>query len=233
MVGVLQNSINTGAVFMEQKLGANRFVDYLQRFGFGSSTGIEISGEPQDIFRKPDDPGWSPVDVATQAFGQAISVTPIQMVTAFAAAINGGNLLKPHLVKSYVDPDGTQHDVRTEVVGHPVTAETSATVRFMLGQVINQANGTYPGKPKDYSAGGKSGTANVPITNGYDDTQIASFIGFAPLESPRVIILVKLDQNQDFLTGSAAAAPVFATLADQVLHYMNVNPDPGKLVAKP
>jgi cell division protein FtsI/penicillin-binding protein 2 len=233
MTQVLQNSINTGAVFMVEKLGAKAFQSYLDAFGFGKPTGIELTGEADGIIRRPGDRNYSPVDVATQAFGQSISVTPLQMITAIAASINGGKLYKPHLVKSIIAPGGKRTDRQPEVVAKPIRPDTSATIREMLDAVVNPEGFRYPGAPRDYRAGGKSGTANVPIPNGYDDRQIASFIGFAPVDSPKVIILVKLDQNQDLATGTQAAAPIFARLADDILHYLGVAPGATKAVAKP
>ena len=224
MTGVLQQSINTGAVFMMDKLGVELFHDYLDAFGFGKATGIDVSGEATGIVRRPTDPDWSPVDAATQSFGQAISVTPIQLVTALAAAINGGRLVEPRLVAAMIERDGTRNTVQSEVVGQPISAETSATIRQMLGDVVDP--GWYhPAKPQLYTAGGKSGTANVPIEGGYSETQVVSFAGFAPLDDPRILILVKLDENADLVTGTEAGGPVFAALVDEVLGYLGVPPN--------
>ena len=236
MTQVLQNSINTGAIFMMQQLEAIRpggFQKYLDAFGIGRPTGIDFQGEAEGIVRRPTDSGWSPVDLATQAFGQSISVTPIQMLSAVGAAINGGNLVKPHLVKAHIDQKGNRTDVKPEIVGRAISGETSATIRKMLHDVVESPGRFHPGNPKEYSAGGKSGTANVPVPNGYDQTQIASFIGFAPLDDPKILVLVKLDNNDDFLTGTAAAGPVFSKLADDILRYMNVRPDGSKYVSRP
>ncbi len=227
MTDVLINSINTGAIYMARMLGDDRFIHYIDAFGFGQKSNIDLPGEATGIMRRPDDEGWTVVDTATQSFGQAISVTPIQMITAIAATINGGNLLTPHIVKSYVDADGTRREIAPEIRSQPISAATSAQIRSMLGQVVPVG---HPAHAKLYSVGGKSGTANVPVTNGYNDVQIASFVGFAPLENPEIIILVKIDENADLLTGAAAAGPVFAKLADEVLTYMNVDPSPQKLV---
>lgn len=235
MTGVLQNSINTGAIFMMQALEAKDpggFQRYLDAFGFGKPTGIDLQGEATGIIRRTTDADYSPVDLATQAFGQSISVTPVQMLTAVAAAINGGNVMRPHLVKAYIGQDGSRREVRPEVVGRAVSAETSATIREMLNKVVDSDLNIHPGNPKFYTAGGKSGTANVPVPNGYDDTQIASFVGFAPLDQPEILVLVKLDENKDGLTGTAAAAPVFASLADDALRYMNIRPDKGAYVSQ-
>ncbi|MFO1378739.1 MAG: penicillin-binding protein 2 [Steroidobacteraceae bacterium] len=225
MTGVLQNSINTGAVFMEKKLGTKLFQSYLDRFGFAKPTGVDLQGEATGIFRRPEDDGYSPVDVATQSFGQSISVTPMQMMQAVAAAINGGNLITPHLVKAHIKPDGTRNDVAPQVVGRAISPQTSDTIRQMLGQVVSQDPDGWGRNPAKYTAGGKSGTANVPVWGTYnDETQIASFMGFAPLDNPKILVLVKLDQNADLMTGTQAAGPIFAHLADDALRYLSVKP---------
>jgi len=230
MTGVLQHSINTGSVFMVRALGQPDFHRYLDAFGFGQPTRIDMPGEAAGIIRTPAQPGYSPLDVLTQSFGQSISVTPLQVMAAYAAVINGGNLLTPHLVRAIAGPGGDYVEIKPEVVGHPITPRTSATVREMLHAVVEPGDYYYPGKPRDYTAGGKSGTANVPIPNGYDETQIASFIGFAPADDPEILILVKLDRNADLLTGTQAASPVFASLANQALHYLGVEPDDVRFV---
>ena len=228
MTGVLEHSINTGAVFMVEKLGASSFQKYLDAFGFGQPSGIDFPGESGGIFRRPNDSGWSPVDLATQSFGQSINVTPIQMLNAVAAAINGGNLLKPHLVKERVTADGQPHEVKPEVIGRAVSEQTSASLRMMLNKVVEMDAPNQRGRnPINYTAGGKSGTANVPIGGSYNDRQIISFVGFAPLEKPRILLLVKLDDNTDGMTGTGAGGPIFAKLADDVLAYLNVAPDKG------
>ena len=226
MTGVLENSINTGAVFMQQKLGTKLFQSYLDRFGFGKATGVDLQGEATGIFRRPQDDGYSPVDVATQSFGQSISVTPIQLMQAVAAAINGGNLITPHLVRAHIKADGTRTDVVPQIVSRAISPQTSDTIRMMLGKVVGQDPDGWGRNPSKYTAGGKSGTANVPVWGSYnDETQIASFIGFAPLDDPRILVLVKLDQNADLMTGTQAAGPIFAHFADDALRYLSVKPE--------
>ncbi len=187
MTGVLQNSINTGAIFMQRALGTERFLQYLDLFGFNAPTGIDLSGEAVGIMRRPEDEGWTVVDPATQSFGQSISVSPVQMATAVAAVINGGNLVTPRVVSAYIDPDGTRHDIPVDVRGRPITPETSAKLRKMMQAVVDPGFSKHPANPTMYTAGGKSGTANVPVTNGYNDRQIASFVGFAPVEDPKIL----------------------------------------------
>lgn len=232
MTGVLQHSINTGAIFMVEKLGQKTFHSYLDAFGFGKPTGIDLNGESTGIIRRPSDKDWSPVDLATQSFGQSISVTPLQMLSAVAAAINGGSLIKPRLAKAFVSPEGARQDVQPEVAGQPISEASSATLRQMLYDVVNPEGRFHPGAPSLYSAGGKSGTANVPIPNGYDDRQVASFIGFAPADDPNILVMVKLDENKDLMTGTQAASPIFAKLADDILAYLNVRPDAARYASR-
>ncbi len=227
MTGVLQNSINSGAVFMQEALGTRRFQEYLDAFGFGKPTGVDLQGEASGIFRRPEDEGYSPVDVATQSFGQSISVTPMQMMQAVAAAINGGNLITPHVVKARIKADGSRVDVSPQVVGRAISPQTSDTIRQMLGEVVSQDPDGWGRNPSRYTAGGKSGTANVPVWGTYDETQIVSFIGFAPLDSPKILVLVKLDENGDGKTGTVAGGPIFARFTDDALRYLSVRPEKG------
>ncbi|GIW14025.1 MAG: stage V sporulation protein D [Tepidiforma sp.] len=228
MTGVLQHSINTGAVFMQQKLGTRLFQSYLEAFGFGQKTGVDLPGEAAGFFRRPEDPGYSPVDVATQSFGQSISVTPIQMMQAIAACINGGNLITPHIVKARILPDGSRIDVQPTVVRRVISEATSDAVRRMMGEVVAQDPDGWGRNPAHYTAGGKSGTANIPVWGTYtDDQQIVSFMGFAPLENPRLLVLVRLDRNRNLLTGTQAAGPIFARFVDEALRYLGVPPEKG------
>lgn len=228
MTGVLQHSINTGAVFMQQKLGTTLFQSYLEAFGFGKPTGVDLPGEATGFFRRPHDPGYSPVDVATQSFGQSISVTPVQLMQAVAACINGGNLITPHFLKARIQPDGTRIENQPTIVRRVISQAASDALRNMMGQVVAQDPDGWGRNPAHYTAGGKSGTANIPVWGTYnDDEQIVSFMGFAPLQNPRLLVLVRLDQNRNLLTGTQAAGPIFANYIDQALRYLGVPPEKG------
>ena len=126
--------------------------------------------------------------------------------------------------------DGTRYDLPTNVVGQPISAETSATMRKMLDR--GRPRLVSPGETALLHRGRKSGTANVPIDASYDDTQIVSFAGFAPVDNPRILILIKLDENADLATGTMAAGPVFAALVDEVLGYLGVQPDVEQVAAR-
>ena len=229
MTEVLQRSINTGAVFMAQEVGVLAFHNYLDAFGFGKPTGVDFPGEATGLLRKPGDSDWSAVDLATQSFGQSISVTPLQMVMAVAAAINGGRLLEPRFVRATISPEGVRTEIAPVVVGAPIRPDSSAIIREMLGKVVMES-GYHPAEPDKYTAGGKSGTANVAVNAVYDDTQIISFVEFAPLDNPEILVFVKIDENQDLLTGTAAAGPIAAALLDATLTYLNVEPDGRRYV---
>lgn len=232
MTGVLQNSINTGAVFMARLVGKDRFAEYQRAFGFGRTTGAGLPGEAAGFYNEPDDKNWTIADFWTQAFGQGINVTALQMVTAFSAVINGGELLKPHIVKAYITDSGQRLEVPRVVVGRPISAATSATLRKMLFDVVDPPDFGHPAKPRDYLAGGKSGTADIEAKDGRPGGGIiVSFAGFAPYANPRIVVYVKLEEpKSEEATGTRTAAPIFKLIVDDTLHYLNVPPDTGVLV---
>jgi cell division protein FtsI/penicillin-binding protein 2 len=218
---ILQKSLNTGSIYLANLMGPDAFYDYVSAFGFGAPTGVGLAGEADGLYRTPSDPAWSWVDLASNSFGQGINVTPLQVVTAFSAAINGGKLLQPHIVKEVRGPDGVE--IFDPVVVRQVVSErTSAQMRSMLQSVVEQPR--YPAAVREYSAGGKSGTSNVPLSTGYTAQTVASFIGFGPADDPRAVILVKLDHPQDDEFGSTVAGPVFSKLMTTTLHHLRIPP---------
>ena len=223
MTEVLQHSINTGAVFIVERIGAEQFYKYLNEFRLGHTTGIDLPNEAIGIIPTPNDANWSPVDLAIQSFGQAISITPIQLISAFAATINGGHLIQPHLLMTSFTNTTKSSNFNQTQGNQVISVETSDSIREMLSAVIN-TNIWHPARPKYYSSGGKSGTANIPYEGGYSDEQIVSFISFAPLDDPQIIVFVKIDQNKDNLTGTEAAGPVVARLIDKTLPLLNIPP---------
>ena len=183
--------------------------------------------------RTPDnDPdGWQAVDLATNSFGQAISVTPLQMATAVATIANNGLAMKPHIVKEIVSPLGTQ-TVAPEPGEQVISAEAAQTLRRMMGVVVD-------GIPKafldvqGYKVGGKTGTANIATENGgyKPGAYIASFVGVAPLEDPALAVLVKIDEPKDAPWGTVVAAPAFERIVQQALAYLKVPPTEPALVS--
>ncbi len=227
---LLQRSLNTGAAWLAMDIiGPGDFYAYLQRLGFGEPTSVGLSGEGLALFRTSDDPEWSESDLATNSFGQGIAVTPLQMITVIAALINGGNLMQPHIVKEAEGPDGVRV-FEPVVVRRVVSGETSRTMVQLLNDVVEGVP-YHMARVDGYHVGGKTGTTLVSIPTGYAlDSTIASFVGFAPVEDPRMIMLIKLDEPKDAEFGGTVAAPIFAGLAPQVLSYLGVEPDGTELV---
>lgn len=221
---ILQYSLNTGAVWLSGVLGPERYYDYIQRFGFGELTNVGLGGEPSGLVRTNRDEGWYPVDLATNSFGQGIAVTPLQMITAVSTLVNGGELMQPYIVKEVEGPDG-RRIFEPVAVRRVISEETSRTMVEMMNAVVDGMPGHLAQVP-GVRVGGKTGTTTFP---GRSDT-IASFVGFAPVEAPQFIMLVKIDDPQDSPLGGVVAAPIFADLAPQILAYLNSTPDDVALV---
>ncbi|NRF91775.1 stage V sporulation protein D [Paenibacillus frigoriresistens] len=229
MLQVVQNSCNPGFVVMGQRLGKEKLFDYISKFGFGKKTGIDLGGEENGIMFKPSQVG--PVELATTAFGQGVSVTPIQQITAVSAAINGGKLFKPYVAKSFANPDtGEIVDVvEPELVRNVISEETSKQVREALESVV--AKGTGRNAFIDgYRVGGKTGTAQKVINGRYSpDEHIVSFIGFAPADNPKIVIYAAVDDPQGIQFGGLIAAPLVKNMMADALRYMKVEPDKNQL----
>jgi stage V sporulation protein D (sporulation-specific penicillin-binding protein) len=201
-------------------LGADRFYDYVQRFGFGEPTYVGLGGESPGLVRTNEDDGWYPGDLATNSFGQGIAVTPLQMITATSALVNGGLLMRPYIVKEVAGSDG-RRIFEPVVVRRAVSEETSQTLAQMMTDVVEQEQRFHPARVPGYKAGGKTGTSTFADSN----EVIASFVGFAPASDPRFVMLVKIDEPQGSRLGSVVAGPIFAELASRILTYLGVQPD--------
>ena len=222
MTEYLQRSLNTGAVWLSQLIGADAFYEYLAAFGIGEATHVGLSGEAEGLLRRPEDPGWYPVDLATHAFGQGLAATPLQVATAVNAFANEGALMRPQIVSQVVTGEGVRRFEPVRV-RQAVTPETAQTVARMMLDVVEGVP-FHRARVDGYRVAGKTGTTLVSIPTGYDlDTTIASFVGFLPYEAPRVTILVKIDQpSGDSNLGGVVAAPVFALIAADIMEYLNV-----------
>jgi cell division protein FtsI/penicillin-binding protein 2 len=230
---MLSRSLNTGAAWVAQQVGADAFYQYVERFGFGQPTGIGLTGDSPGRVRTPqnDPDNWRPVDMATNSFGQGISVTPLQMVMAVAAIANDGMAMKPRLVKEIAFPGGTQQ-VPPEQRGQVITSQSAQTLQQMMGVVADGYSASYL-NVDGYDVGGKTGTANLTEgAGGYKkDAYISSFVGIAPLDNPQLAVLVKIDEPKDLPWGTVVAAPAFSRLVQQALAYMEVPPTGEALVA--
>ncbi len=221
---VVQNSCNPGFVVMGQRLGKEKLFDYITRFGFGQKTGIDLAGEENGILFKPAQVG--PVELATTAFGQGVSVTPIQQVAAVSAAINGGKLYTPHVAKSWINPltGEVVKEIEPEFVRQVISEETSKEVRLALESVV--AKGTGRNAFIDgYRVGGKTGTAQKIINGRYSASEhIVSFIGFAPADDPQVVIYIAVDDPQGLQFGGLIAAPIVRNIMEDTLRYLEIEP---------
>lgn len=221
MTRVLEKSSNVGMVFVGEKLGNGKIYDYLQKYGFGDLTGIDLEGEATGYLKPKRN--WYPIDFSVATFGQGIAVTSMQMIRAFASIINGGLLMKP-LVLDKIGTGNDIEEIKPVVEKRVISEETSKTIKKMLLSTVENGDSKWA-KPKGYLIGGKTGTAQIPIAGHYDPTKtVASFIGFAPFNDPKFIILVTLREPKTSPWGSETAAPIFFEIAKKLLVYYNIAP---------
>lgn len=224
----LENSCNPVFVELGLRLGTETFYDYLDAFGFGQKTGVDIPGEGTGILISREK--VKRVDIARIGFGQSIAVTPVQLLTAACAVVNGGNLMTPYVVKEIIAPDGTIIEKNHPVVkGNPISPETSAVMRKMLESVVTNGGGKNA-YISGYHVGGKTGTAQVYVDGQVSsDKHIGSFLGFAPMDNPRIAVLMIVDRadlRPDY--GSVTAAPFARDILQKSLLYMGVAKDEDK-----
>ncbi|MBB6636302.1 stage V sporulation protein D [Cohnella thailandensis] len=221
---VVENSCNPGFVTLGQRLGKEKLFEYIEDFGFGKKTGIDLGGEENGILFKLSQVG--PVELATTSFGQGVSVTPIQQVAAVAAAINGGKLYKPHVAKEWIHPETgmVMEEMQPELVRQVISPETSKKVREALESVVAQGTG---GKAflDGYRVGGKTGTAQKVVNGRYSPNEhIVSFIGFAPADDPKLVVYVAIDNPMGIQFGGQVAAPIVRDIMADALPHLGVEP---------
>lgn len=224
-IDVMKSSLNTGFAQIGLRLGGEKLMEYAKLFGFGSPTGIELPGEESGILFDPEEMRDS--DIATTAIGQSIAVTPLQLVRAMAAIANDGILLKPHIVKSIRNADGTIYsETHREEIRRTIDSATDKTLVGLLEQVVATGGGR-KAAVKGYRIAGKTGTAQKISEEGVgysEGSYIASFCGFAPVEDPRITVLVMIDEPYGNFYGGQIAAPVAGSIFSQLLRYMHVEP---------
>lgn len=230
---VVENSCNPGFVVLGQRLGKNKLFEYIDKFGFGRKTGIDLNGEGTGIIFDLNKVG--PVELATTAFGQGVSVTPIQQITAVSAAINGGKLYKPYIVKSINEPETNtviQENKKT-LVRQVISEKTSAEVRRALESVV--ANGSGRTAYIDgYRVGGKTGTAQK-VENGHylDNNYILSFIGFLPADDPQVVVYVAVDNPKGTVQyGGTTVGPIAKAVLKDSINDLNIERRDGGMDKK-
>jgi cell division protein FtsI (penicillin-binding protein 3) len=226
---ILTYSSNVGAIKIGQKLGKSLYYHYISSFGFGSLTGLDLPGETPGLMRRPK--SWSALSLSVLSIGQEVSVTPVQIATAFSAIANGGNLVRPHVVRALKAQDGSlSREADPVVIRRVVSAETAQTLLEMLCGVVEDGTGKEAAL-EEYSVAGKTGTAQKvdPATGRYSHQKIvASFVGAVPAESPRLVILVLIDEPEVLRWGGSIAAPAFREIARDALQYLQVPPSPSR-----
>ena len=226
---ILTHSSNVGAIKIGQKLGKSFYYHYISGFGFGSLTGLDLPGETPGLMRRPK--GWSALSLSALSLGQEISVTPVQIATAFAAVANGGNLVRPHVVRGLTAQDASlSRQVEPVAIRRVISPETAQTLLEMLRDAVEQGTGKQAAL-EEYTVAGKTGTAQKmdPATGRYSHQKIvASFVGAVPAESPRLVILVLIDEPETLRWGGSIAAPTFRDIARDALKYLQVPPSPAR-----
>lgn len=216
----VQNSCNP--VFMEigERLGAETFLEYMQKFGFAQKTGVDLAGEATGIIHKLENIG--PVELATMSFGQSFQITPLQLLRAASVIVNGGNLITPHFAKGIADEEGNIVETFQYEQGEQVISrETSETMKTILESVVSEGTGSKAYIP-GYRIGGKTATSEkLPRRSG---KYIASFMSFAPAEDPQVMALVLIDEPQGVYYGGTVAGPVMQELLQNILPYLGIEP---------
>ncbi|HEX6490163.1 MAG TPA: penicillin-binding protein 2 [Gaiellaceae bacterium] len=214
---ILSRSSNVGAITLAEKLGKTRLLDWISRFGFGHQTGIDYPGESSGILPSY----WSGSSIGNIPIGQGISVTPIQMASAYAAIANRGLWRQPHLIDHLGGVPRQRQLTSRRIVSRRVARELTA----MLQNVVLDGTGTLARIP-GYEVAGKTGTASKPDAHGYSSSKyVASFVGFVPATRPRIVVLVAIDEPKGAIWGGVVAAPAFAQIAQPTLQYLQAPPD--------
>ena len=232
MVGCLQHSLNVCMVTIASQMGAGSFYDYMDAFGFGHLTGVDLEGETTGRLKVPGDSDWYPVDLGTNAFGQGVTATPLQVMMAVSSIANNGRMVVPHALYAMMR-DGRQYNVPAQFAGSPVTEATADTLSEMLA-ISLEAEASLALVP-GYRVAGKTGTAQIPVDGFYDTTRTnTSFIGWGPVDDPQFMIYVWLEQPSESIWGAETAAPVFAEMAEKTVILLDIPPDyiRQQLVAK-
>lgn len=222
----MQNSCNPVFVEIAFMLGQEKMMNYVEAFGFGEKTGIDLSGEAKGIIPDNSKP-LRDIRLGTVSYGQGISVTPLQLLSAFSAIANDGVLMQPRIVKNVIDDEGKiNEEFKPQQVRKVISQETSQVLLNMLESVVNEGSGKQAYVP-GYRVGGKTGTAEKPMNGEYsEDRFIASFVGIAPVNDPKVVVLVIVDEpNPDInIYGGKVAAPIAGKVIEETLKYLNVEP---------
>jgi len=222
MTQVLEKSINTGVVFVQRLIGGEIFKKYIEAFGFGSSTGIDLASETSGNLKNIEEN--KDINFANAAFGQGILVTPLQMASAIAAIANDGKLMQPYVVEKIVAPDGQEQITQPKVIRQVIAPQNAGQLTAMLVSTVR--NGYDKVKLPGYFVAGKTGTAQIAEGHGYSDNDTNhSFEGYAPAYNPQFLIFLKLEKPQGISFASESLAPVFTDIARYLFNYYEISPE--------
>lgn len=221
MTDIIVHSDNVGMVYVGEKIGVSRFYEFLEKFGFGKKTNIDLQGEISPSLREKRE--WREIDLATASFGQGIALTSIQMLAAVSAIANGGTLYQPQVVKKIFE-DNRSITIDPNKKGRPISGKTAKEITMMMVQAVEKGEAKWT-RPKGYKIAGKTGTAQIPIAGHYDpEKTIASFIGFAPADDPKFVMLVSLTEPKTSPWGSETAAPLWFEIAKDIFRLWGIQP---------
>lgn len=220
---VLEESLNTGAIYAMRQIGPEKFAEYVKNFGFGEKLGIELETENAGNINHLIGDKIYEIYAATASFGQGLTVTPLQMIASYAAIANGGRLMQPHIVSGIIHQDGSKEEVRPREIRRVISEKTSALISGMLANVVEGGHASLAAV-KGYYVGGKTGTAQVAssLVKGYGADTVHTFIGYAPVEEPEFVMLTKLDNPKNAKFSASSAAPLFGDIAEFLLNYYQV-----------
>lgn len=233
VTAMLVQSLNVGASTVALQMGAESFYTRMRAFGLGQPTRIDLPGEESGILRVPGDADWSESNLATNSYGQGMSVTPLQMLTAVNAIANDGLMMQPRLVMQIVDGENVIN-AQPSALGRVISKQTADAVTEMMVRVVEDENGAGQARIEGYRIAGKTGTAEIPSPTGYEqgaNSSIVTFVGFFPADEPQVSVLVKLDRPNEYW-GSRVAAPVFRELSERLVILMGIPNDAVRLSLK-
>ena len=232
MQGCMQHSLNVCLAWVATELGKEDFYNYMQVFGIDRRTNIDLGGEKTWPLSTPGDSDWYPIQLVTNSFGQGVAVTPIQLAAAISSVANGGELMKPHVLKAIIQ-DGKQYNTSPQVMSVPIKPETAKIMTSMLVESLKEESSLalVPG----YSIAGKTGTAEIPVEGVYGiDLTNASFVGWGPADDPQFLVYVWIEKPGSSPWGSIVAAPVFSSITQDLVKYLDIPPEENNqtLIAK-
>jgi len=222
MTDVIVHSDNVGMTFIGNKLGADKLYDYLEKYGLGKTTGIDLQGEASPALRKKGE--WNIVDLATATFGQGVAVTPIQMIKAFSAIANKGRTVTPQIVRE-IAKEGWGDQVKPQISGQVISEKAALETTAMMVAAVRDGESKWT-QARGFSVAGKTGTAQIPVAGHYDaEKTVASFVGFAPANNPKFIMLISLREPQSSQWASETAAPLWFNIAKELFPYLGIQPE--------